>query len=143
MCLCSEEKYFFFEENADNLFNYTMLFFDSSPYYAGMKIASIAEKNRICILYFLRRVLRILCYRGGGGGLTLILISLQLYQLWIYNYLNFNLQGIWVWITPAPTQRFYVYIAMKYYFSSLCSVNYPHLYWSTNFKGTCIFQFVL
>lgn len=24
-----------------------MLFFDSSPYYAGMKIASIAEKNRI------------------------------------------------------------------------------------------------
>lgn len=64
LCLCSEEKYFFFEENADNLFNYTMLFFDSSPYYAGMKIASIAEKNRICILYFLRRVLRIL--RGWG-----------------------------------------------------------------------------
>lgn len=59
-----KEKYFFFAENADNLFNYTMLFFDSSPYYAGMKIASIAEKNRICILYFLRRVLRIL--RGWG-----------------------------------------------------------------------------
>lgn len=41
----SEEKYFFFEENAENLFNYTMLFFDSSPYYAGMKIAIALQKK--------------------------------------------------------------------------------------------------
>lgn len=54
LCLCSEEKYFFFEENADNLFNYTMLFFDSSPYYAGMRIASIAEKKPHLHLVFFK-----------------------------------------------------------------------------------------
>lgn len=43
-----------------------MLFFDSSPYYAGMKIASIAEKKpHLHLVFFnLRRVLRIL--RGWG-----------------------------------------------------------------------------
>lgn len=47
----SEEKYCSSKENAKNFL--TMLFFYSSPYDVGMKIANIAEHiTRICILIF-------------------------------------------------------------------------------------------
>lgn len=43
----------------------TLCFFSTEPLLCGYEDSySIAEKNRICILYFLRRVLRIL--RGWG-----------------------------------------------------------------------------
>lgn len=83
----SEEKYCSSKENAKNAKNFlTMLFFYSSPYDVGMKIANIAEHiTRICILiFFFLRVLRNNFVAEGVGefrGLTSILVSLLLYYV--------------------------------------------------------------